>query len=304
MPRIGRKPALAEASKKITAVRSSALTSYDGCARRSASIMFAAEIFGAGYEAGESRRSVAASVGTAVHFSAKVTLDEKARSGALPPVSISTDAGVENLKEEARKGLVYDRDSANLNDAQRQVIKMATAYHFLVAPKVEPVLIEERLEAVVPGTKQNLLLTGQPDLIARENNAVRDLKTGARLGAHSPQIGAYSLLGRSSSYSIDTANVDWVQRVGVKKPQPAPAVQTYDVADAESLAVDVLQRIDRDLTAFREGDPGRNILPGDARAFPANPSTMLCTEKYCKNYGVRGSHGFCREWMPKEAITR
>jgi hypothetical protein len=85
---------------------------------------------------------------------------------------------------------------------------------------VTPLLVEERLEAeVAPG----LVLVGKPDVVCREPTVLRDLKTGIRgPGSFAPQLGAYSLLARSNGIEIEHVVIDFVRRVAVGKPQPAP----------------------------------------------------------------------------------
>jgi hypothetical protein len=54
--------------------------------------------------------------------------------------------------------------------------------------------------------------------------------------------------------------------------------------------------IDDHLTLFRQGDPGRYLLPGDPWAFPANPGSKLCSAKWCPAWGTT----FCREHQPSK----
>ena len=71
------------------------------------------------------------------------------------------------------------------------------------------------------------------------------------------------------------------------------------VAQAETAASNILRHIAGDLETFRNGDPVRRILPGDPWAFQANPSSILCSPKYCPAFGTT----FCHEGDPaKERI--
>jgi hypothetical protein len=271
-----------------TIIRASSLSGYPDCPRRSAARMFRAEIIAAGHDLRDSPRSIGAAVGTAVHKAASVMLIEKAKTGSLPPLSTCHDAAVETVKAEAADGMLYDRETPALNEAQTQVVRMATVYHHDVAPDIQPLIVEERMEAdVAPG----VVLSGQSDVIAREPGRVRDLKTGKMLGNHKPQLGAYSLLGRSNGIDVTEAGIDFVQRVPLKKPQPGAVSQVHDVAAAETAATNIIRHIQDDLQTFRRGDPVRGVLPGDPWAFPANPSSMLCSAKWCTAFGTT----FCRE---------
>jgi hypothetical protein len=170
---------------------------------------------------------------------------------------------------------------------------MTRAYFRVVAPTVDPIIVEERLEAEVsPG----LVLSGQPDLVCREPNAIRDLKTSARgSGNHNGQIGGYSLLARTHGLQIDEAIIDTIRRVSTPKPQSDPVSVRVAVTRAEQIAANTLYHIAESLRIFREGDDRRRLLPGDPAAFLANPSSMLCNPKYCPAHSC-GRNGFCHEY--------
>jgi hypothetical protein len=282
-----------------TIIRASALSSYPDCNRRGAARLFRPEIEAAGYRLRHTQRTIGAAIGTAVHKAAQVLLTEKAASGVLPPASVGTDAALDELHVQLGQGdIAYDRPTLNRNEATRQAIGMTRIYRSVVGPQVEPILVEERLEAeIAPG----LILSGQPDLVAREPGAIRDLKTGARRPTSvAPQIGAYSLLARTHQIDIQEASIDFVQRVRHTRPQPDPISVSMQIALAETAATRILAHINDDLNTFRHGDHAKNILTGDAWSFVANPSSTLCSEKYCPCWGVTGPYSFCNEWQPKE----
>jgi hypothetical protein len=278
---------------QLTIIRASSLSGYADCPRRAAARLFRREIEAAGYRLAAAGRGIGAVIGHAVHKAARVTLEEKARSGSLPPVDIATDAALETLTEELRDGPIeYDGARGathNKRDAEAQSVVMARSYHRVIAPQVQPVLVEERLEAEVePG----LVLSGQADVIAREPGSVRDLKTGVRKPSGvSPQLGGYALLGRSNGLVIETCSIDFVQRVHVRKPQPDPVTTSVPIAPAETAAVNILRAMARDPDVFRHGDAERRIMPGDPWAFMPNPSSVLCGPKYCPAFGTE----FCHE---------
>jgi hypothetical protein len=281
----------------LTSIRASALTNYPDCPRRAAAGLFRAEIEDAGFGLRRTPQGGGATVGTAVHAAAALMLTEKAAAGALPPLNIATDAGIDSLRrqlEEAGDGMAWDAPgrgggTADPAAAETQIVRMVQVYREQIAPGVNPLLVEERLEAeFAPG----VVLTGQADLVAREPGTVRDLKTGAKMQTHAPQVGAYSLLARSCrSVATTAAQIDFIPRVSPKKEQPPAQSVRVPLASAETAAVAVLSHIARDLTVFREGDPARRILPGDPWAFIANPKSVLCNPKYCAAFGT----DFCRE---------
>jgi hypothetical protein len=280
-----------------TILRCSSLSSYADCNRRGAARMFRREIEAAGFKLRQTPYGIGAAAGSSVHKAAEVTLAEKAHAGELPPLSVATDCAVETLRESVRQGVIFDGPrgaTQNATIAERQVVGMTAAYHRVIAPTVHPILVEERLEAeVAPG----LVLSGRPDLVAREPGQIRDLKTGSRTaGSHNPQVGGYSLLARSHGAEIETAAIDFVRRVAPNKPQPDPSSQTVPVAEAETAAINIIRHIAEDLRVFREGDAERRLLPGDPWAFQANPMSILCSAKWCSAWGTE----FCREHLAKE----
>jgi len=285
-----------------TIIRASSLADFADCARRGAARIVRREIEAAGFVLRDTPRGVGAAIGTAVHRSAEVSLGEKARTGALPPENVATDCAADEVKEAIKQGVSFEgpRGTTQTRDeAVQQVTSMARSYQREVAPGIEPVLLEQRLEAeVAPG----LILSGQPDIVAREPDRVRDTKTSAKRspGNHNLQIGSYSLLSRSHGYDIKEASIDFVQRVRPGKPQPNPIEQRAPLAVAESAAVNMLRHIEEDIRVFREGDLRRRILPGDPWAFTANPRSFVCAEKYCPAYGMTGPHAWCREWQSRE----
>lgn len=285
-------------------IRVSSLPSWPDCERRGAARLFYTFIEQAGYTLNRSPYGIAAAIGTSVHKSASVILTEKAKSGTLPPASVAEDCAADEVKEHIARGMDFDESNGmtrNSNEAVAQVTRMARLYRNRIGPKVEPIMIETRLEAEV---RPGLILSGQPDTVAQEPNQVRDLKTGVRLGAYAAQIGGYSLLARTprpeypEGLPIETAAIDFIKRVRPNKDQPEPVEQRVPVALAEQLAEQIIGRIDETLTLFRQGNPERGIRPGDPRAFMTNPGSQLCSRKYCSAYGSN----FCDAWRAKESV--
>ena len=281
---------------KPVIIRASALSGWPDCPRRGAARLFRREIVAAGFRLRRGPRTIGAAIGTAVHWAAKLSLDEKAKSGTLPPVSVATDAVAENLLTQIGESeIAYDGAAGGAyssGDAVRQALAMTRSYHRLVAPQIEPILVEERLEADIPGAP-GVVLSGQPDVVAREPHKIRDLKTGLRQrGSFAPQIGAYGLLVRTHLLDIALAAIDFLRRVKPGKPQPDPISNALDLTRAETAANNILRSIAADLATFRHGNAERRILPGDPWAFLANPSSVLCAAKWCSAHGTE----FCHEW--------
>jgi hypothetical protein len=275
----------------VTIIRASALSGYPDCPRRGAARLFRRQIEAAGYRLGRIGRGIGAAIGTAVHKGAEVALAEKAKTGSLPPVDVSLDAANDSLGEQLTGGEInFDGPnglSHNRKEALSQTLAMTSSYRRLVAPEIEPISVEVRLEAeFVAG----IVLSGQPDVVAFERTAVRDLKSGGRQPRSvAPQIGAYSLLCRSHSLDIQEARIDFVQRVGAGKPQPDPVSATIELAHAETAAMSLLLHMTSDLDTFENGNS--NMPAGDPWAFVANPASTLCSAKWCPAHGTE----FCHE---------
>jgi hypothetical protein len=273
-----------------TIVRASYLSEYPDCPRRVAAKVFTKEIQDAGYSLRETIQGVAAAIGTAVHRGAATILGEMAATGKMPPGMTGLDAARDKLRELAQDGIAYDTLSPRLNDAEKCALRMVVVYRDELAPWINPIAIEQRLEAEVePG----LVLSGQSDVIAREPKSVRDLKTGKAMtpGNHRPQLGSYSLLARAHGIDITLARIDYIRRVGPRMDQPPPVTETLDVREIETAATHVLMAMAGDIDSFRHGSPTRGIEPGDPWAFLANPQSRLCSPDYCRAWGS----DFCKE---------
>jgi PD-(D/E)XK nuclease superfamily len=279
-----------------TVIRASSLSRYADCPRRSSASMFRREIEDAGHKLRRLPAGVGALIGSATHRAVEFMLNGKLHdNGALPPLSAASDCGRDALQEQLAGGEVeFDATTASRAAAVGQTIQMVRVYHQAVAPLISPVHVEQRFEADVA---DNIVLSGQPDLVCLEPGQIDDLKTGAREpGNHNPQIGAYSLLAKSHNLDINLGVIDFIKRVPIGKPQPEPVRITVPLAVAESAAVNVLRHVIEDLRVFREGDARLGLLPGDPAAFLANPNSMLCSAKYCSAHGT----SFCHEWRKKE----
>jgi len=138
----------------------------------------------------------------------------------------------------------------------------------MVAPQFVPAHVEVRLEAdLAPG----IVAAGQVDVAA--GNTIRDLKTGRMQRANGAQYGMYSLLWQAHGHQIDNLLEDYVPRAPISKLQPPAVTTAVDIADAEAAATTLAKRMVADLTAFR--------ATGDPWSFVANPSSMLCGERWC-----------------------
>lgn len=272
-----------------TTIRASSLPGYSDCARMWAARTIGNEVRNAGYNVVKTmRNSVGASVGTATHGGAAFIMQEKMDSGAIGNQTEAEQRALEDFDTASKEGVLWDDETPNHNDAQKQVIRMVKVFRATLAVELNPIAVERRLEANVG---DGFVLSGQSDMQLVAPDGIDDLKTGRLPRMHYPQLGAYSLLSRTAHPEIQVKSLrsQFIQRVKLKNEQPLPVTDIYDQAVAEQAAMSAINRIKADVTEFR-----RRVAEGDKppeHAFLANPSSMLCSPKYCPAFGS----DFCRE---------
>lgn len=258
-------------------IRPSSLTSYSDCPRRTIARTMPLLVEDAGFKLREVASHIGANVGTGTHAAVAHFLIVKMKTGTLGTAEAAEDAGIASLREEAKKGVMFDETTPDLNTGEKQIRRQADAYRRLIAPHVEPVMVEERLEAQFGDL---FLISGQVDVAT---DGIRDLKTGKHHSIHMPQLGAYSLLlkahGQESKFIIE----DYVPRGPLNKEQGDPISTKYDAALTERVAKSTILRMARDVKEFQES--------GDPLVFAANPSSMLCSAKFCSAHGTK----WCQE---------
>jgi hypothetical protein len=272
-----------------TVIRASSLPSYTDCPRRWAARTLSKEIEAVGFDIARNMPpSVGASVGTATHGGAAFIMTEKMKSGELGNQSEAEQRALDDFETSTKTGVLWDEATPNISDAQKQVVRMVNVFRHSIAPQVQPLAVERRLEARVG---EGFVLSGQSDLQTIEPGRIRDLKTGRFPRMHYAQLGAYSILARTAHPEIATEEVcvDFIQRVALSKPQPDTVTDDYDQAVAEQAAVNTIARIRSDVEEFRHRIEDGGAPP--EHAFLANPASMLCSPKWCPAHGST----FCRE---------
>lgn len=263
-----------------TIIRASTLSAYPDCPRRAATKIIRQEIIDAGFQLRSLSSSAGAVVGSGTHAGAGYMLIQKMNTGELGNATEAEQCALQELEDRIRnEGVIWDATTANLNTAQKQTIRQVKAYRFYTAPHVEPLAVEQRIEAeFAPG----FISSGQADLLA--GDVIHDLKTGVQRRANAAQYGNYSLLHRTKRPEFPEGGVvngiveDYVKRVALKHEQPAPEQHKYDVVAAENLAWATLNRIREDILRFREN--------GDPMAFMPNAMSQMCSDKYCPAFNT------------------
>jgi hypothetical protein len=277
-------------------VRPSSLTTYLDCPRRWAARHLTDEVTAAGYDLARAQPSSAgALVGSGVHAGNAYTLEQK-RACIDSAANDAVQAGIEGLRQRIQtEGAAWDETTPSLNTAEQQVARMIKTYLIHVAPQIRPLEVEERLEAIMSPT---WILSGQVDALAlaatnTNSQVLRDTKTGTQRRANAVQYGAYALILEAHGFNPARLIEDFIQRVPLKKEQPAPASLHFDPAEAKRDAFEAIRALMRDTEDFRARQADPNGEPPH-HAFRANPASSLCSARWCPAWGSR----WCKSHRP------
>ena len=279
-------------------VRASSLSGLPDCELRWFARSFPALVKKAGYDLRSIRPTVAAPIGTACHAGGAFMLDRLMDTEEISraDVNMAKDRALFEfrrifLETEAE----CDEVSPTRRDSETQIGRMveAIAEH---AATLKPIRVERRISGRVPGTR--LILTGQPDNIDglggpicdTADSAIRDLKCGKALWYADPQLGAYAFLETAYGSTISEVWLDWCQRTPVKRFQPKVSPRKMDLNACKSSAWSILQEADRALRRWTDGSPEAGISAQCPDSFMANPSSRLCSARWCPAFGTP----FCR----------
>lgn len=278
-------------------LRGSSLSAFVDCQLRAAGHAFPHLFQEHGHDLLPRRTNVGALVGSGVHGGAEVALTELLLGGSPSPLDVLEDAGIAAYRrrwdeDAGDEPVVMDDDTPDRDAGEAQVRRMVRRYRDDIVPRVRPVAVERRLEAqAAPG----LVISGQSDLLALDaeeggRTVLHDSKTGRRRMSpwkHAAQLGVYSLLLRSRGLPVDGCQIDFMQRVKPTREQPPVERQPVGIFEAERIAHAVIKDFGTKALAFRQdGDPSR---------FLPNPSSLLCSRKYCRLWGTRACPATCQE---------
>lgn len=263
--------------QNYTTIRASMLPGYADCPRRAAAKQFRREVLDSVPALRETSPSIGAAVGTSAHLVAARHMQARI-DGREYSHKQAVEEAVEGLREEIAPGCVWDDTTPSLDAAIFQLDRITRAYVFGLARDVRPLAVELELKA---DAGDGFWLTGHVDLVAEwpapETLAawIRDLKTGGVNRPYQAQLGAYSLLYRSSAGAlpVQAVGVDWIKRTPRTRPQDAGVHHAYKVSPCERAGWAMIERIKADLQDFRR--------TGNPWCFLANPMSMMCSDKYC-----------------------
>lgn len=226
--------------------------------------------------------SGASVLGTAIHKSTAV-YDQSRIDGSGITVDEAAGAAVDVIHK-PNEDVSWDEDES-AKEAERIAVALHKLYCTEIAPTQEYAAVEvlcERIEIRDIG----IALTGTTDRVRRVDDGfgISDVKSGKRAVAadgrvetkgHAYQLGIYELLAERASGLPITA------------PAEIIGAQVAKTERGQRVAVSGPVEGARDVLIGDEESPG--VLEVVARmihsgAFPGNPRSMLCGEKYCPIY--------------------
>jgi hypothetical protein len=242
------------------------IPSYPDCPRRAAGRQWPELVASIGIELRQLPPSIGASVGTAAHVGS---------IGLIKKESDIIDKSVQKLRELTQNGVSYDTVTGKLKDAEKQVITLVNCFERQVLPGITDVI---RCEQSRRATALGFEITGSSDI--ETVDSIPDLKFGSKCRPYHGQLGIYSLI-RTAEGETKPERVYLIHgpRTPVKKTFEGFTFIDYDVNLCEKIAWMTMQHIKAHLDAFdRKPDP---------MVFPANPMSMMCSDKYCNSWGTK-----------------
>jgi hypothetical protein len=255
-------------------IRASMLPSYNDCPRRAAANQWRPIITEMGFALREVSTSIGAAVGTSCHEAAKLMIECKMQ-GTQHKMTDIIDAAFSNLHKGTVAGVTLDNTTTSINEAEKQISVLALAFERDVLPSTESVELELQMKARITDDAE---FTGRCDT-EQVDETIDDWKYGSKMRYYGSQLGGYSILKKSrTGKSAKRVSIYHLPRVSVKKSYPGTARYFYNVESCEVAAFYAIQRIKADIDKF--------IKTQNPWIFPANPMSMMCSEKYCPAFGT------------------
>lgn len=227
--------------------------------------------------------------GSGVHKGAEINFEQKKESREDLKVSDIVDASVNGFDERMEKGGFQSDYGSDVSVADQKgkyrdsTAKAAEVFATVVAPKIQPVIVEKRIEAPLNGCGvDNLKLVGIVDNISAvdptdpedERRVIRDLKVSGRAWKQEDvdvmiQLPVYELLYRSV----------------YEKPSDGSAIDVIKPLKTKTSVLE-FQAIQDDAALKRVGWMIWNMVQVvKAQHFsPVDPGHWKCSPKWCGYY--------------------
>lgn len=254
-------------------IRASSLPGWNDCPRRESIGLFYKIITAAGFTFQPREHHVAAAIGTGVHFGAAHALREKKTGSAAAKLSDVVEISINSFRAEIQEGVFYDASSPTINTCEQQVTNLARAFMGDILPQVEPTEIEISLAADL---HDDFGLSGHADIFTSVPG-IDDLKFGAVRRRYDSQLGAYAVLARRTGHPLPAElRILHIPRTPLKKVQEPAEITRYNVRECIAEASAVCQTIIGQMKNF--------VATCDPSCFPNNPSSILCSRRYCAGF--------------------
>ena len=264
----------------ILKVRASMIPDSQDCMRRAASNQYTDLLSDAGYEfSGEKRIGAYAPVGVGAHAAGEFILTSVIENGFIPSVNNSIQHAISVYETEFKKydmvefdDIIYSKD-AGIDHVKR----FARVYAADVAPRMrfpEGAKPKEHLELYLKNIYRGFEISGHVDVYT--GRSICDTKTGKTVKSHQSQLGCYGLLLGEENF--EGLVINHLPRVGLDKKYPGSKIIKYNKGFSLKEAFRGIDRIIDCVEKFKKD--------GRPESFPANPSSYICTKKYCKCYGT------------------
>ena len=233
----------------------------------------------------------AAHLGTAIHASTAAFDQGRIDGSGLTP---DDTAGV--FVDALRKDADIDRtpDDPTPAQAERIGLTLHTRYCNELSPRYEFASVEARFEPLdveIPSEGVTVRLTGQMDRLrvrkATGGLGINDLKTGKRAAS---KDGTAMTKGRGLQLGIYELLAIHIHGQDITEPAEIMGLATVPAAYIGVSSIDTPRR---QILGDGKGPSLMEIAAGFLRRghFPPNPSSTLCSPKYCPRH--RGAGGDC-----------
>lgn len=129
------------------------------------------------------------------------------------------------------------------------------------------------LGKLVEGLPMDILVGGTVDILTAKGTVV-DWKTGMHLAVYPVQMALYGMMAEANGAEVKALMHYWIRR---KDAQLKSCV--YDYEDSKRMTIATLSSMVRNLRRGNTDNVLQEVRP--------NPSSRLCSEKYCDLYGTR-----------------
>ena len=202
--------------------------------------------------------------GKAVHAGQELNYQQKIETQKDLPLSDIQEFTAHKFEEYAEKTDFQKDDPGKVKD---DAITLATLYHQEVAPNVQPMMVEERVEVPLADT----VLVGYIDLIDTDGY-IHDTKTVDR----TPPAGEIEKSLQLTAYSLAYRELMGVEERGVKLDYLVNT-KTPKVVQQEAKRT----QKDIDMFLYITNHVIDAIIGG---VFYPNPTNMMCNERWCGYY--------------------